>query len=98
MNEDEELRRLLSVSKPDVFWRGQKRRIMERVQERKAPRAVWRLAPVMAAAALLVVLQLRKRAVPPPEPVPPASDWGLLQNLDLLEDLDNTLATKSGKL
>jgi hypothetical protein len=98
MNEEEKLRRLLSVSKPDTFWRGQKRRVMERVQGRKAPRVVWRLAPVMAAAALLVVLQLRKRPSPPPEPVPPASDWGLLQNLDLLEDLDHTLSTKSGKL
>jgi len=98
MNEEEKLRRLLSVSKPDTFWRGQKRRILERVQDRKAPRVVWRLAPVMAAAALLVALQLRKRPAPLPESVPPASDWGLLQNLDLLEDLDNSLAVKSGKL
>jgi hypothetical protein len=98
MNEDENFWRLLSASKPDVFWHGQKKRILKRIEGAEIPRVLWRLAPVMVAAGLLVMLQLHKNRAPAPEPIPPASEWGLLQNLDLLVDMDRMLEEKGARL
>jgi hypothetical protein len=93
-NEDEKLWRALSVPKSDAFWRGQRKRILERIEERPSRKAVWGLA--MAAASLALVFTLHRRPASPPTADPAVQELGMLQNLDLLEDMDviSTLPVK----
>lgn len=86
MNEDKEkeLLSLLSARRPEAFWAGQRARILASA---KAPRPrAWLLAPVIAAAAVLVVLLARpgEKAAPPEAAVSTA----FLENLDMLDDMD----------
>lgn len=87
MNE-ENLWRILAVSKPEAFWRRQKSRVLERISPRRAPRTLWALAPALAALALVVVLERRGRGPAQAETPPPAREWAMLERLDLLEDMD----------
>ena len=85
---EERLLSLLRVSRPEAAWLRQRNQILARV---RAPRP-WvtprRLAPVLAAAMAIALFFIRTGQKYAPDDVPPAGEWVLLENLELLEDLD----------
>lgn len=81
---EKELLSLLAVRRREAFWAGQRARILSAARPRSA--RAWLVAPVMAAAAALVVLLARPGVKePPPEA---AVSTAFLDNLDMLDDMD----------
>lgn len=81
---EKELLSLLAVRRQEAFWAGQRARILSAAPDRRA--RAWLLAPVMAAAAVLVLLLARPGVKdPPPEA---AVSTAFLENLDMLDDMD----------
>lgn len=80
---EKELLSLLEVRRQDAFWAGQRARILSAAAR---PARAWLLAPVMAAAAVLVLLLARPGVKAPPAEA--VVSTAFLENLDMLDDMD----------
>lgn len=83
---EEKLAALLAPRRSEAFWAGQKARIMAAAAEGRTFSRAWLLAPVAAAALLLLVPGREPRQ--PAADAPPAVTTAFLDHLDFLDDMD----------